>query len=311
VQPTDQDRIDRFGKGEKMAMLGFNRYGKAEVRVLRVSRGAGSDGSDDLRDWNVSTSLSGKLDAAHQSGDNSAVLTTDTQKNTCYAFAKMLGGVEPETYALALAKHFVSSQEAISTARISVEDYGWNRIGAGGHSFVRSGQRIRTATVVHDQDLGSTVVAGVADLVVMNTTNSEFWGFPRDRYTTLAETKDRILATEVTARWRFRDASGTGGPDYGQVYATATQTLLDTFAGTYSYSLQQMLYAIGKKILATVPLLCEVRLALPNKHHFLVDLAPFGLTNDNEVYLAADRPYGLIEGQVLADDASDAGLAWT
>jgi urate oxidase len=294
----------------KMTVLGFNRYGKAEVRVVRVSRGTGPDGNDELRDWNVSSALSGNLDAVHLSGDNSAVLATDTQKNTSYAFAKTLGVVEPEAYALALAEHFVSSQEAITRARISVEDYGWQRIGTGGHSFVRSGQQIRTATVVHDQDLGSTVVAGVADLVVMNTTNSEFWGFPRDRYTTLAETKDRILATEVTAQWRFRSATGSGC-DYGQVYARASRTLLDTFAGTYSYSLQQMLYTIGERILATVPEVCEVRLALPNKHHFLVDLAPFGLTNDNEVYLAADRPYGLIEGQVLADDAPDAGLAWT
>jgi urate oxidase len=42
----------------------------------------------------------------------------------------------------------------------------------------------------------------------------------------------------------------------------------------------------------------EVRLELPNKHHFLVDLEPFGLKNDNEVYYAADRMYGLIEGTV-------------
>jgi urate oxidase len=45
----------------------------------------------------------------------------------------------------------------------------------------------------------------------------------------------------------------------------------------------------------------EVRFSLPNKHHFLVDLTPFGLENDNEVYLAADRPYGLIEATVLRD----------
>jgi urate oxidase len=55
----------------------------------------------------------------------------------------------------------------------------------------------------------------------------------------------------------------------------------------------------------------EVRLALPNRHHFLVDLGPFGLDNPGEVYLAADRPYGLIKGTVLRDDPPPAGLAWT
>ena len=89
--------------------------------------------------------------------------------------------------------------------------------------------------------------------------------------------------------------------------STAKQTILGTFAGTYSYSLQQMLYALGSGLLSAVPELCEVRLALPNKHHFIVDLAPFGLENDREVYHADDRPYGLIEGTVLADDAPEAG----
>ncbi len=49
---------------------------------------------------------------------------------------------------------------------------------------------------------------------------------------------------------------------------------------------------------------------MPNKHHFVVDLTPFGLTNENEVFHADDRPYGLIEGAVLRDDASDAGPLW-
>jgi urate oxidase len=290
-----------------MVTLGFNRYGKAEVRVVRVSRGTGPDGADQIRDWNVSSSLSGDLAATHLSGDNSQVLATDSQKNTVYAFAKELGGIEPEAFALALAEHFVSSQRAITRARVTIEEFAWHQIGDQPHSFVRGAQQTRTTTVVHDQQLGTSIVGGVADLVVMNTTNSEFWGFPRDSYTTLAETKDRILATQVSARWRFRDTSA----DFAEVYAVATSTLLATFAHTYSYSLQQMLYTIGEQILAELPQLCEVRFALPNKHHFIVDLTPFGLTNDNEVYYAADRPYGLIEGEILADDAPDAGLAWT
>jgi urate oxidase len=151
------------------------------------------------------------------------------------------------------------------------------------------------------------LVSGVEDLIVMNTTDSEFWGFAKDEYTTLPETKDRILATQVTARWRFREPTG----DFAAVHAQALAAMLDAFAGTYSYALQQTLYAMGDRIVTEVPALCEVRFALPNKHHFLVDLEPFGLPNDNEVYFAADRPYGLIEGQVLADDATPEGLAWT
>jgi urate oxidase len=286
--------------------LGENRYGKAEVRVVRVLRGAAPDGGDVLRDRTVWTSLSGDLGATHVRGDNANVTATDTQKNVVNVFAKRLGDLEPEAFALALAQHFVAGP--ITRARITVHEHPWRRIGKYPHSFARSGELTRTTTVVHDASLGSSVVSGIEDLVVLNTTNSEFRGFPRDTYTTLAETNDRILATQVRAAWRYRRTS----VDWPGAFALAERALLDGFAGTYSYSLQQTLYAIGCRIIDAVPDICEVRLALPNKHHFLVDLAPFGETNDNEVYYAADRPYGLIEGSVLADDApDDAGLAWS
>jgi urate oxidase len=292
-----------------MVQLGANRYGKAEVRVVRVARGAAGDGSDLIKDWNVSTSLSGDLADSHLTGDNAKVLPTDSQKNKVYALSKELGATEPEAFALELASFFVTSQEPISRARVSIEEYGWTPIGVGGYSFARSGQLTRTATVIRDAGLGTSVVSGIKDLIVLNTTASEFWGYPKDPYTTLPETKDRILATQVNARWRFR-GNAIDDTDWAAAFETAKSTVLETFAGTYTYSLQQMLYAIGSAIIAAVPEICEVRLALPNKHHFAVDLAPFGLENDREVYVAADRPYGLIEGTVLADDAPGPGIAW-
>jgi len=290
--------------------LGSNRYGKAEVRVVRVARGAGPDGGDLVRDWNVSTLLSGDLADSHLTGDNAKVLPTDSQKNRVYALAKELGCVQPETFARELASFFTSSQEPITRARISIEEYAWIPIGATGYSFARSGELLRTTTVIQDEARGTSVVSGIRDLVVMNTTASEFWGYPKDPYTTLPETKNRILATAVNASWRFRPEA-VAGTDWGAAFVVARQTVLDTFAGTYTYSLQQMLYAIGGAVLTAVPEVCEVRLERPNKHHFAVDLSPFGLENDREVYVAADRPYGLIEGTVLADDAPDPGLAWS
>jgi urate oxidase len=292
--------------------LGANQYGKAEVRLVRVSRGAGAGGEDLLRDWNISTSLSGDLADSHLTGSNAKVLPTDSQKNKAYALAKELGGdVEPETFALAHASFFVSSQEPITRARVSVEEYGWTPIGATGYSFARSGDLVRTTVVHVDSALGASVVSGLKDLTVLNTTASEFWGYPKDAYTTLPETKDRVLATSVNAAWRFRPDAVAAGVDWAAAFSAAKSTILATFSGTYTYSLQQMLYAMGAAVLDALPSACEVRLALPNKHHYLVDLAPFGLSNEREVYLAGDRPYGLIEGAVLADDAPEDTLAWT
>jgi urate oxidase len=298
-----------------MARLGPNRYGKAEVRVVRVARGAAPGGGDVIRDWSVSTSLSGDLAAASLAGDNSHVLPTDSQKNKVYALAREAGPVAPEAFGLELARFFVASQPPITRARVAIEEYGWSPAGGTGYSFARTGDLVRTTTVVVDAEAGASVVSGIRDLVVLNTTASEFWGYPKDEYTTLPETRDRILATAVSARWRYRpaatSAAGGGGGGWDPGFAAAKSALLAAFCETYSYSLQQTLYAMGERVLADVPATCEVRLALPNRHHYLVDLGPFGLENPNEVYNAGDRPYGLIEGHVLADDAPDDPLAWT
>lgn len=306
-----------------MIVLGANQYGKAEVRLVRVNRS--DDGVHALRDLSVSIALSGALEAVHLTGDNAAVLTTDAQKNTAFAFAAEHGVAEIEDFALLLARHFVSSQDAISAARVSVEEYAWEPIAATGHSFARSGRETRTATVTVDGDQ-AWVVSGLRDLVVLNSAGSEFWGFARDRYTTLAETTDRILATAVQARWRHATEpppppeGGGGGDPWGSSYRAARDLLLTAFAETYSYSLQQTLFAMGKAVLEGLPSIAEIRLALPNKHHFEVDMSPFGLANKGEVFYAADRPYGLIEGTVLRDDAgpyagaladpADASRAW-
>ncbi|WP_433477655.1 factor-independent urate hydroxylase [Spirillospora sp. CA-142024] len=282
-------------------VLGPNRYGKAETRVVRVTR---DGGTHRIKDLNVSVALSGAMDDVHLTGDNAAVLPTDSQKNTVFAFAKKHGIDAIEDFGLLLARHFVGSQPSITHARVEIREYGWRRI-TGGHSFVRDGGEVRTALIHSDAETES-VVSGLTDLVVLNSTGSEFHGFVQDEYTTLAPTDDRILATAVTAQWRHRDANAS----WDDSYAAARDHLLRAFAETHSLSLQQTLYEMGRRVLAERAEICEVRLSMPNKHHFLVDLEPFGMDNDDEVYFAADRPYGLIEGTVLTDDAPDAPSAW-
>jgi urate oxidase len=155
-------------------------------------------------------------------------------------------------------------------------------------------------------DDGTWVVGGIGDLVVLKSTGSEFHGFVKDRFTTLPETHDRVLATSVEARWRY------AGPDidWRTSFDEIRRLLLETFATKHSLSLQQTLYAMGEAVLEARGEVAEIRMTMPNRHHFAVDLSPFGMANDNEVFHAADRPYGLIEGTVLRDDAPEPGLAW-
>ena len=281
-------------------VLGANRYGKAETRLVRVSR---QGGTHQLADLNVSIALAGELEATHLTGDNAGVLPTDTMKNTVYAFAKEHGVGQPEAFGLLLARHFVATQPPVHAARVSIEAFAWERLGP--HSFRRTADFTRLA-VISVSETGTQVVSGISGLVLLNSTASEFRGFPRDRYTTLPETTDRILATAVTARWRHL-ADGTA---WDESFEGAKDALVNAFVNTYSYSLQQTLFAMGSRVLDSRPELAEIRLALPNKHHYLVDLSPFELENPGEVFIAGDRPYGLIEGTVTRDDAPPAATEW-
>jgi urate oxidase len=240
--------------------------------------------------------------SVHTTGDNANVVPTDTQKNTVFAFAKQAPVGEIEDFALRLARHFVAGP--ISRARVHIAETGWERLDA--HNLRRAGGEARTATVVADADGSAHVVSGLQDLVVMKTAGSEFTGYVKDRYTTLPETRDRILATAVAARWRHAAAEG----DWGASFAAARNEMLDRFAAHHSLSLQQTLFEMGAGVLRARPEIAEIRLSLPNRHHFLVDLSPFGLDNDNEVFRAEDRPYGLIEAVLSRPDAPPAGPAW-
>ena len=291
--------------------LGPNQYGKAEVHLVRVNR---DTPRHEIRDLTVSTSLRGRFDAAHTRGDQSDVLPTDTQKNTVFALAERDGVGPIEDFALRLADHLIAGVPAVEGARVEVGEQTWERIENHDHSFVRSGRGVRTTVVNVDgagADREAQVVSGIKDLTVLKSTGSEFHGFFKDEFTTLAETDDRILATSLVSHWRYDAVLVTSGDvDWDKAHGAIVALQLKRFADIHSYALQQSLYGMGKAVLEQHPEVAEIRMSAPNKHHFLVDLSPFGMDNPGEVFYAADRPYGLIEASVVRDDASDPGNAW-
>ena len=289
--------------------LGDNQYGKAQTHVVRVTK-SGPDGSvHDIKDMTVSVMLAGDFAGTHLSGDNSKVVPTDSQKNAVFALAKESPIGEIEDFALRLAREFVRNHESVQRARVTIEEQPWTRITAGGkphpHAFERAGSEKRLTTVTCRRD-SEWVVSGATDLTLLKTTGSEFWGYPKDRYTILPETHERVLATAVDARWRY----GRQDVDWHAARAETRRLMVETFATKHSLSLQQTLYAMGEAVLEARPEIAEIRFSMPNKHHFAVDLQPFGGENDNEVFYASDRPYGLIEGTVTRDDAAPADQAW-
>ena len=271
-------------------MLADTAYGKSNVRLVQVTR---PGDRHVLRDLTVSVKFEGDYDACYTQGDNRDILPTDTMKNTVYAFAARERLAEPEPFGMHLAQHFLDCNPRLRRVTIDIREHLWARISVDGrehdHSFVREGPESRTAHVRMDR-LEFQVHAGIADLVIMKSSGSAFSGFMRDEFTTLPDTRDRLLATSLTATWRY-DA----GTAYGPAWHAVRRTLLETFANHGSESVQHTLHAMGRAVLDGIADVADIHIVMPNRHHLPVDVSGFGLENRNEIFVATEEPFGLIQ----------------
>jgi urate oxidase len=277
--------------------LAENRYGKSRIRLVTVRRGPGGH---DLRDMTVSVALEGDFAAVHTDGDNTGVVATDTMKNTVYAFARDRLTGSPEAFGLELARHF-AAYRVVDRATVVIGEHPWSRVASDGtpapDAFVRSGELTRLATVTVEGDEAASVEAGVDDMTVMKTTKSAFKGFDRDRFTTLAEVDDRLMATKIRATWGYRP-DAVNGLDFEAAWARARAALLTSFAEHFSRSVQESIWVMATAMLDAEAAIDRVRMVLPNLHHWTVDLAPFGLDNPGEVFVSTTEPHGLIDATV-------------
>ena len=275
-------------------MLTHTAYGKSRVRLVQVSR-AGDRHA--VRDLAVDIRFDGDFEASYVDGDNSDVLPTDTMKNTVYALAAKHSVRDPEGFGTILGRHFLDRSPRLRCVTVKLTDYSWRHIAIGGRehgtSFMRRGPDTRTASVASRRDR-VRIEAGVDDLLIMKTSNSAFAGFPRDELTTLPETRDRLLATSMSARWEYQEDHTEFEPSWRIV----RDTLLETFARHESESVQHTLYAMGQAVLDGVDAVISITLVMPNKHHLPVDLSTFGLPNRNEIFVATEEPFGLIEATI-------------
>lgn len=264
-----------------MGDLGHNTWGKTDVRVSKVHR---MPDRDDFFDVKVQILLEGDVSAAHIEGDNSGVVPTDTMRNTTYGLAQDHLGHDFEAFASILAGHFLE-KGGIDRANVEVSGQIWARVGPTG--FVGGGSERRTAGVTRTR--GSTETrAGVEGLVVLKTTGSGFAGFPQDEFTILPETEDRLLATSMTATWRYSEVP----KDTASTWELARRTLLGHFFGDRSESVQHQGFMMGEALLVALPEVDEVTLRLPNQHHLPFDLTRFGIEDRGVVFQPVSEPYG-------------------
>lgn len=268
--------------------LTSNAYGKAAIRLVKLVR---EESRHRIHDCTVQVRLEGRFESAHTEGINTDVLPTDTMKNTVFALARDAALDEPERFAHLVGRHFLDTSAAADRVTVELLLHRWDR--AGPHGFTRGPDEVRIASVAATRE-GLEIEAGLAGLGLLKTAGSSFEGFPRDRFTTLRDTDDRIFATELSARWRYAGFPPSCDAAWDQVRSA----LIESFTAHESRSVQHTLYAMGAAALAACPELLEIDLTMPNRHHLLVDLTPFGLENRQEIFLATTEPHGLIRGTV-------------
>src|SRR5436853_7791181 len=277
-----------------MPKLISHRYGKAQVRVLKILR---AEDRQSIREIDVAAMLEGDFESSYTKGDNTKVVATDTIKNTINVLAKENLGEEIEPFAIALGKHFLERYKQVRSASIDIGERDWRRMEIDGkahpHSFAAGSDAKMFTRAICTRDSNS-VESGIRDFMILKSTGSGFENYPKDEFTTLPETSDRILATSFRAGWAFAKSPSS----YRDRNDKILSAMLKVFATNYSPSAQTTLFQMGEAALAACPELSSVDLAMPNRHYLLIDLAPFGLKNKNEVFTPTDAPHGQIEATV-------------
>ena len=272
-------------------------YGKHRVRVSKVRRARQAPPAEERHEFveaSVNVELQGDFSAAFTDGDNRSVVATDTCKNTVYVLAKDDPLDSIESFGLAIARHFIDRCDHVSGCRVALEERVWDRLDDSPHGFTARGAMTPTAEVVFPRGKSPVVTAGLEHLLIAKTTESGFTDFHRDEFRTLADTDDRILATELSASWRY----GATEIDFAESREAILSAMLTVFLDHYSRSVQETLYRMAQAALDACVSADEITLTMPNKHHIAANLDPFDRKNENEVFVATDEPFGYITATV-------------
>jgi urate oxidase len=278
-----------------MARLGDNRYGKSRVRLSRITR-AGD--RHEFKEWTVRVLLEGDFETSFTDADNSKILPTDTMKNTVYSVARDSKSTTIEELALELGDYLLANNPQVSGALVEIEEKAWERLVVDGAeeptTFKLGGPEVHTVHAVRDQGREWSIRSGIDGLVILKTTKSAFTGYIKDKLTTLKPATDRIFGTSATVTWEYQTAS----PHYAGVRSRIVDALLKEFAAHNSLSVQHTLFDMGKAALGAAPEVARITLTMPNLHHLLADLSPFGQDNPNHIFVPIDEPHGYIEATI-------------
>ena len=275
--------------------LQSNRYGKARVRVFKKIK---KDGAHVPKELDVKTLLEGDFGDSYLKDDNKKIIATDSIKNTTNVIAFNQLGTETEPFAIALCEHYLKKYSHVTSVHVETLERVWERQIVDGRpsgtNFVSSGKGIPWTRTVATRDSIETT-SGVRELVVLKTSGSAWEDFLRDDLATLPDANDRLLATSLTASWVYQKTPSS----YATANAKIIQAMLEVFSTRFSPSVQSTQYHMGEAALNACPEISRISLTMPNLHYLVIDLTPFNIKNDKELFVPTDAPQGWIEATVV------------
>jgi urate oxidase len=278
-----------------MARLGENLYGKSRVRLSRITR---QGDRHNFQEWNLRVLLQGDFEESFTKADNSKILPTDTMKNTIYSLARDSRAVAIEEFAIELGDYLLHNNAQVTSATVEISERAWKPVTVSGnpepHTYKLEGPELQTARAAKARGETVSVTSGIESLTILKTAKSGFEGFVKDKLTTLKPVSDRIFGTSVTATWQFLPPR----PQFSEVRGQVVTALMKEFAAHDSKSVQHTLFDMAKAALAAAPDVARITLTMPNLHHLLADLRPFGQDNPNHIFVPIDEPHGYIEATI-------------
>jgi urate oxidase len=275
--------------------LQSNRYGKARVRIFKKIK---KDGAHVPKELDVKTLLEGDFGDSYVKDDNKKIIATDSIKNTTNVIAFNQLGADTEPFAIALCEHYLKKYSHVTSVNVETLERVWERqIVDGtpsGTNFVSSGKGVPWTQTVATRDSIETT-SGVRELVVLKTSGSAWEDFLRDDFATLPDANDRLLATSLTASWVYQKTPAS----YATANAKIIQAMLEVFSTRFSPSVQSTQYHMGEAALNACPEISRISLTMPNLHYLVIDLTPFNIKNDKELFVPTDAPQGWIEATVV------------
>jgi urate oxidase / 2-oxo-4-hydroxy-4-carboxy-5-ureidoimidazoline decarboxylase len=246
--------VHQFASGWKR-----NYYGKGDVIAYRLNRAGKS-----VFGANITMLVYGSAFwPTYTTGDNTGLIATDSMKNFVQREMLNYEGPDLEDCCRFLGAKFLDTYPQVEGAQISAVEIPYAALPGSAQAFAPAGPDRATARLEINRDGIVEIASGICGFKLLRLGGSAFRGFVRDRYTTLPDIANRPLHMWLDLQWLY--VKPFDGFSTGAVTAAVRGIVYEVFNGFESGSIQQVIYQIGTKMLADIPVISEVHLEANNR----------------------------------------------